>query len=391
MHGKSIFMYYPRFIEKEVIRSLKNNPVTAIIGSRQSGKSTMAHKLVNQLTEDHVFLDLERHSDLSALDNAEWFFKNNKGKLICLDEIQRKPEIFPLIRSLVDEWGDNGHFLVLGSASRDLIKQSSETLAGRISYKKLNPFNLTETKGDFSIEDYIIRGGFPRSLLRGEEVSLEWREDFISTFLERDLMQWSGFSTLTMRKLWRMLAVENGNIVNYNRLACSLGISAPTVKNHIELLAATFMLNILPPYLPNIGKRLIKSPKIYLNDIGISNALLGIGSFNELSSHPSKGTAWETLVLSNLMSVFPNYEFSFYRTSHGAEIDIILRKGRKIIAVECKSSSSPKLTKGGLIALKDINPDFTLVICPVDKIWQISDNIYVGSITDAINKIQESS
>ena len=207
MQCKTYGMYISRIIEKQLISTLANNPVTGIIGPRQCGKSTLAKKILEQY-KNVIYLDVERPSDLQKLSDAEWFFSSNKDCLFCIDEIQRKPELFPLIRSLVDEWDMNGKFLILGSASRDLLRQSSESLAGRISYIQLSPFLWNELDESDTIEAYINKGGFPRSFLQdNSDFSFKWREDFISSFLERDLLQWSGFSTETMRRLWQMLDV----------------------------------------------------------------------------------------------------------------------------------------------------------------------------------------
>jgi uncharacterized protein len=383
-------MYYRRKLEKEIIESIEHNPVTAILGPRQCGKSTLAKYIAEEIDSNILYLDLERPSDLQKLDDPEWFLSTQKDKLICLDEIQRIPELFPLIRSLVDEWGENSHFLVLGSASKDLIKQSSESLAGRISYKQLSPFLWDEIKESYSLEDYLVRGGFPRSTLaQDENISYKWREDFITTFLERDLMLWSGFSPVTMRKLWQMLAHLNGQIINYSTLARSLGVSNTTAKNYTEMLASAFMVTLLQPYLPNLGKRLVKSPKIFLNDTGISNALLGIESFEQLSGHPSMGAIWENMVLSNLMGTFPGCHFYFYRTGHGAEIDLILENKGRIIAVECKASLSPRLEKGTFSAIEDMNPDLILVVSPVKSGWSMRSGVMVVNLDEAIDKIKE--
>jgi len=382
-------MYYTREIENEILQSIANNPVSAIVGPRQCGKSTLARHIAEKTGNEYLYLDLERPSDIKKLDDAEWFLGSQKNKLICLDEIQRKPELFPLLRSLADQWGGNGRFLVLGSASRDLLKQSSESLAGRISYKRLTPFLYNELKDIFQLQDYLSRGGFPRSLLAvDDKQSFEWREDFISTFLERDLLLWSGFSPATMRKLWQMLANLNGQIVNYSLLGSSLGVSHTTVRNYIELLNSTFMVQLLPPFLTNTGKRLIKSPKVYLNDIGISNALLQIPDFEQLAGHPSFGSAWETLVLINLTASFPHFNFLFYRTSHGAKIDIIVENGQKRIAVECKAGLSPKLSFGTFTAIEDVKPLLTLVVAPVDKGWSMKKGIDVVNINEATTMIR---
>ena len=383
-------MYYTREIENEILESIAYNPVTAIVGPRQCGKSTLARHIAEKTGNEYLYLDLERPSDINKLDNAEWFLGSQKNKLICLDEIQRKPDLFPLLRSLVDQWGGKGHFLILGSASRDLLKQSSESLAGRISYKRLTPFLYNELKDFFQLQDYLSKGGFPRSLLASDnKQSFEWREDFISTFLERDLLLWSGFSPETMRKLWQMLANLNGQPVNYSMLGSSLGVSHTTVRNYVELLSSTFMLQLLPSFTASVGKRLVKSPKVYLNDIGITNALLRVPDFEQLAGHPSFGAAWESVVLINLTASFPQFNFFFYRTSHGAEIDIIVENGRKRIAVECKAGMLPKLSIGTYTAVEDIQPQVTLVVAPVDKGWSMKKDIEVVNISEAITIIRD--
>ena len=383
-------MYYTREIENEILESIAYNPVTAIVGPRQCGKSTLARHIAEKTGNEYIYLDLERPSDINKLDNAEWFLGSQKNKLICLDEIQRKPDLFPLLRSLVDQWGGKGHFLILGSASRDLLKQSSESLAGRISYKRLTPFLYNELKDFFQLQDYLSKGGFPRSLMASDnKQSFEWREDFISTFLERDLLLWSGFSPETMRKLWQMLANLNGQPVNYSMLGSSLGVSHTTVRNYVELLFSTFMLQLLPSFTASVGKRLVKSPKVYLNDIGITNALLRVPDFEQLAGHPSFGAAWESVVLINLTASFPQFNFFFYRTSHGAEIDIIVENGRKRIAVECKAGMLPKLSIGTYTAVEDIQPQVTLVVAPVDKGWSMKKDIEVVNISEAITIIRD--
>lgn len=381
--------YLKRLITTEVEEGLKHSPVTAVIGPRQSGKSTLTRHL---LTYDRPFLylDLEKPSDLRKLDEPEWFFISQKEKLICIDEVQRKPDLFPLIRSMVDEWGENGHFLVLGSASRDLLRQSSESLAGRITYKQLTPFLWEEVKDHISSEHYLTAGGFPRSLLQKiPEVSYQWREDFIATFLERDLLQWSGFSPQTMRRLWLMLAHNNGQTVNLSTIGGSLGISHTTVRNYLDLLQETFMVYILPPFISNTGKRLVKSPKVYIADTGIISALLGLSDFNQLAGHPVFGSLWESLVITNLKGIFPRAELSFYRTSNGAEVDILLRLSGKLIAIECKSSLSPVLSRGSYTAIGDIAPVHTFVVAPVSQSYPLKPGITVVSLSDLFKGIQE--
>lgn len=379
-------MYIHRYLEPSVLKSLQNFPVTAVTGPRQCGKSTLVKHLLEAYPES-IYLDLERPSDLRKLDDAEWFLTSQKDKLICIDEIQRQPELFPLIRSLVDEWNRPGCFLILGSASRDLLKQSSETLAGRISYKRLTPFLWEELENDFSIERYFSAGAFPRSLLTDdEEISFEWRESFITTFLERDLLQWAGFTPTTMRRLWQMLAHVNGQTANYSTLASSLGVTSTTVKNYIDLLTGTYMVEIVPPYISNLGKRLVKSPKVYISDSGITAALLGLRNFEELSGHPAFGSIWEQIVLSNLKGLYPDADFFYYRTTNGAEIDFVVKIKNAVFAIECKASYSPVLSKGNYLALEDIAPTHTFVVTPSPDSWPMKEGIDVVSLAELKTK-----
>ena len=379
-------MYINRLLEGEVREALKDFPVVAILGPRQVGKSTLAKYLWEELPEDRrVYLDLELPSDLAKLEDAEWFFSQNKGKLICIDEIQRKADLFPVIRSLTDSWGGNGHFLILGSASMDLIRQSSETLAGRISFHYLGPFAYEEVKGRYSLEEYILRGGFPRSLLaRNIEVSMRWRENFITTFIERDLSNWFQVSTGNVRRLWQMLAHWSGQVLNYSSLSNSLDISSITVKRYLDLLQGTYMLHVLPPYLANVGKRLVKSPKVYLADSGLMLTFLGITDFNHLLGHSSLGRVWETVVLANLKVYFPFYQVYFYRTAQGTEIDFVLTYGDRLWALECKASLSPALRKGNKMAMKDIGARKLLVVAPVKKGWRMQEGIFVVSLEEML-------
>jgi uncharacterized protein len=377
-------MYISRILEKQLISSIANNPVTGIIGPRQCGKSTLAKKILEQY-KNVIYLDLERPSDLQKLNDAEWFFSSNKDSIFCIDEIQRKADLFPLIRSLVDEWKINGKFLILGSASRDLLRQSSESLAGRISYLQLSSFLWEEVKELNTIEVYINKGGFPKSFLQDDnDVSFKWREDFISTFLERDLSQWSGFSTETMRRLWQMIAHINGQTVNYSVFGKSLGVSNVTVRNYIDLLHATFMLEVIPPYTSNLGKRLVKAPKVYISDSGISAALLQLQSFEQLIGNPVIGSLWEQIVLTNLKGHFPSVQYYFYRTSAGAEMDFVIKLKNKIYAIECKSGVSPSLTKGNFNAIDDIRPLQTFVVAPVKTGWAMKKNIQVVSLQELV-------
>jgi predicted AAA+ superfamily ATPase len=374
-----------RFLSGQIQESLKNFPVTAITGPRQCGKSTLAKQLIKDFPQA-VFLDLERPSDNAKLDNAEWFLSSQKDKLICIDEIQRRPNLFPLIRSLADEWNKPGCFLILGSASRDLLRQSSESLAGRIVYKRLTPFLWNEVASVTTMEHYMAAGAFPRSILAArEKTSLEWRTEFITTFLERDLLQWSRFSPAAMRNLWRMLAHMNGASANYSMLASSLGISHSSVKNYINLLASAYMVEVVPPYFSNMGKRLVKAPKIYLADSGITAALLGLQSFDDLAGHPCFGFVWEQIVLSHIRAFMPFADVCYYRTSNGAEIDFVVTTQNNVFAVECKASYAPVLSKGNFSAIEDIAPAHTFVVIPSGENWAMKKGINVISLADLQN------
>ena len=381
-------MYLNRIIEKSVIESINNFPVTAVIGPRQCGKSTLVKHIISTKKTDMLYLDLERPSDLQKLEHAEWFLSSQKDMLICIDEIQRKPELFPLIRSLVDEWNRPGCFVVLGSASRDLLRQSSESLAGRIVYKQLTPFLFSEISDQYTIEQYLECGGFPRSILsKNTQTSFEWRQSFISTFLERDLLQWIHFTPITMQRLWRMLAHLNGQTVNYSHLGNALSVSNQTVKNYIDLLESAYMLHVVQPYLSNLGKRLVKSPKVYVADAGIVATLLNIKSWDELSGHPSFGAIWEQIVFSNIQGRFPDAEIFYYRTIGGAEIDFVVKLNNQVFAVECKASFTPSLSKGNYVAIEDIAPKHTFIVTPSPDCWAMNKGIDVVSIEKLPDKL----
>jgi len=295
-----------------------------------------------------------------------------------------------VIRSLADEWNVNGSFLILGSASRELLQQSSESLAGRITYKKLMPFLWDEIKDFDSLEKYFAHGGFPRSALaQDSETSYEWRNNFISTFLERDLLQWRGVTPVTMQRLWKMLAHLNGQTADYSKLAKSLGVSAVTVKNYIDLLESTFMVDVIPPYFSNLGKRLVKAPKIYITDSGITSTLLELHNFEEMAGHPSFGSIWEQIVLSNMKELFPEASFYFYRTSNGAEVDFVMKIKELVFTIECKASVAPKLSKGHFYACQDIHPSHSFVAAPIKKGWAMKPKIDVVSLSELETKLRD--
>lgn len=376
--------FIPRQLQYEVDACLEDFPAVAILGPRQCGKSTLARHIIKNAGET-VYLDLELPSDIIKLSEPELFFRQHPEKLICLDEIQRMPDIFPVLRGVIDANRINGRFLILGSASPELLRQSAETLAGRIAYLALTPLLLHEilpSAPKNTLSDYWLRGGFPESFLsRNNGVSSRWRENFIRIFLERDIPQ-LGFSipAATLRRVWQICAHNSGQIFNASRLGTGIGVSHTTMKKYIDLLSGTFMLRVLPPFLPNLEKRLVKSPKIYLRDTGILHSLLRIDSMDDLLGHPALGPSWETLVIENVCAMMPEWDAYFYRTSAGAEIDLVMTRGSQKIAVECKASEAPKVGRGFWNGLADLNIEQAWVIAPVHDTYPIAKNVMVSSL-----------
>jgi predicted AAA+ superfamily ATPase len=294
------------------------------------------------------------------------------------------PNIFPLIRSLVDLKEYKSKFLILGSASPELLKQSSESLAGRIIYYTLTPFLLEEISAKYTFNKFHLRGGFPNSLLaKSDKFAFLWLENFISTFLERDLKLF-GFDipSDTMHRLWRMLAHCNGQLLNSSKLGNSMGLSHTTIRKYIDILKYTYMTRVLKPYHINIKKRLVKSPKIYVKDTGILHSLLKIYSYEDIYNHPVYGSSFETMVIENIISKFKDFDPYFYRNSNGNEIDLLLVKGQKIIAIKIKASTAPKLNKGFFIAIEDVKASKAFVIGDIEIPYQLKNDIMVYNLED---------
>lgn len=349
-----------RLLHDSIENSLKGFPVCGLLGSRQTGKSTLARAIVAERGEKAIYLDLERASDIAKLSEPELYLGRYSDRLIVLDEVQRKPEIFPLLRSLSDEWRRNGAFLVLGSASPSLIRQSSESLAGRIRYHELPPFTLEEVGKDAeTIQRLWVRGGYPRSFLaESDKASFEWRSAFARTYLERDIPQLGiQIPASTLERFWSMVAHVHGNLWNASSIAQSLGVSPPTARHYLDILQDTFVVRQLQPYHVNTKKRLVKSPKIYLRDSGLLHTVLRMPTISDILGNPSAGASWEGFVIEQIitMSVSPADRFYFYRTSGGAEIDLVyLPPSRPPVAVEIKLSSSPSVSRGFKEGFKDL-------------------------------------
>jgi len=391
MHG-----YLHRELYSRIRKKLNSSPVVAILGPRQCGKTTLVRHLATQESElqsNTVFLDLESPRDAAKLQHdAETFFYSHHQELICLDEIQRSPELFAIMRSVIDQNNRNAQFIVLGSASPELIRQSSESLAGRISYLELTPFLWQELSEERScdFQKFWLQGGFPGSVLQtDEEESLDWRLNYIQTYLERDLpVLGINLATPAMRRLWQMCAHLQGQTLNMSQLANSLGISQHKVRGYLDVLQQTYLIRQLQPYESNVKKRLVKSPKLYIRDTGLLHALLDVQSFDDLLGHPVFGASWEGLVIENIVSSLPRWQAFFYRTSHGAEMDLILKKGTRLIAIECKASSAPKVSRGFWSAKEDLNPEFSFVVAPVEEAYSIAVDVLVCNLSEVLKRLQ---
>lgn len=366
-------------------KALAQFPAVALLGPRQAGKTTLARS-VGSNHANSLYLDLERPSDLAKLADPELFLSRHADQLVVLDEIQRQPDLFSVLRALVDENRRPGRFLLLGSASPQLLRQTSESLAGRISFHELAPFDVSEIRlGHTGIGVFWLRGGYPLSwLAESDEASLAWRESFIITHLERDIPAFGiRIPGPTLHRFWRMLAHLHGQMWNASRLASGFGVSAPTVQHYLEILEATYMVRRLPPLHVNLGKRLVKSPKIYLRDSGLLHALLGIRNLDELAGHPVVGASWEGWVLEQIAQLLsPQWQLSFYRTATGAEMDVVAERGERRIGFEIKLSSAPSLSKGFWSAMKDLQLEQAYVVAPVETGYPIAEQVEVLPAVD---------
>lgn len=390
--GFDLQRYVPREQEQEVVFSLNSFPVTTLLGPRQCGKSTLAKHIIAE-RNNTIFLDLERPSDLRKLTDPELFFHTHAEKLVCIDEVQIGPDLYPILRAAVDDSRRPGQFFLLGSASQELIRKSSESLAGRIHYIELTPFTCPEllaANPDYrtKLMEIWLRGGFPESLLAvSESVSLTWREDFIRTFLERDVPQFGfSLSAQVMRRFWTMIAHSHGQLMNYSKLGQAIGVTHPTIKRYRDLLEQTYMVRSLQPYSANIKKRMVKTDKVYIRDSGILHALLEIDTLDNLLGHPVVGSSWEGFCIEQILAAKPGWRASFYRTSSGEEIDLILERGQKKLAFEFKASMSPKVSRGFSGTLEVLRPDHTWIVAPVSDSYPLQPDV---TVTDILTVLQE--
>jgi uncharacterized protein len=364
-----------RLARARVQALLEQFPAVALLGPRQVGKTTLALSLADRLGAKALYLDLELPSDRAKLTDPELYLAQHENRLVILDEIHRAPGIFAVLRSLIDRWRrkgrKNGHFLLLGSASIDLLHQSAESLAGRIAYQELEPLSVREVAAldPGSIDRLWVRGGFPESFLApDDQASFTWRQSFIQTYLERDVPALGPrIPAETLRRYWQMLAHNQGQMLNAARIASGLGVSGHTVARYLDIMVDLLLVRRLQPWTANIGKRLVRTPKVYVRDTGLLHALLGIQSQEDLLGHPVVGPSWEGMLLENILDALPSSAQScFYRTSAGAEIDLVIEVSRKERwAIEMKRSvSSPAPGKGFYIGAEDVRASRRIVLYP---------------------------
>lgn len=383
-----------RHLSTRLISALAESPAVALLGPRQVGKTTLAHAVAD--TRASIYLDLESETDRAKLAEPELYLAQHADKLVILDEIQRTPQLFQSLRGLIDTGRragkDKGRFLVLGSASIDLLRQSSETLAGRIRYLELEPLDAVEV-GSELLPALWLRGGFPDSLLApSDAASLRWRRDFIRTYLERDIPQLGPrIPAETLRRFWTMLAHAQGSLLNAAALARSLAVDGKTVASYLDLLVDLLLVRRLPPWFGNVRKRLVRSPKVYVRDSGLVHALLGIEDTESLLSHPVAGASWEGLAIESLIAAAPEgAEASFVRTSTGAEIDLLLHLpgNRGLWAIEIKRSLAPKLERGFHVARETVGPDICRVVYGGDERFPMGEGVEAASLIDVCKELR---
>ncbi len=369
-----------RRLKERLVHLLDRTPAVGLLGPRQAGKTTLALEIAEG--RPAVYLDLESAPDRARLSDPDRYFADHEAELVVLDEVHRVPELFQTLRGVIDRGRRSGRrtgrFLLLGSAAIDLLKQSGESLAGRISYLELAPFDALEVPAR-DLDRLWARGGFPESFLaRDDASSLQWRRDFVRTYLERDIPQLGPrIPAETLRRFWTMLAHTQGQLLNAANLARALGVSGVTVASYLDLLVDLLLVRRLPAWHRNDGKRLVKSPKVYVRDTGIAHALLGLGTKDDILGHPVAGQTWETLAIETLIAAAPDgTEASFYRTTAGAEIDLVLRlPGDRLWAIEVKRSSAPKVEKGFHFACDDLGPKKRFVVYPGTERFSLGNRI----------------
>ena len=384
-------MIIERQITKQVLKNLTYFPVVGIVGPRQVGKTTLAKILQQNLNTPSLHLDLELQEDLYKLDNPQAYLQMNAEKCIIIDEIQRLPSIFPLLRALIDQDRRPARFIILGSASPEMVRHSSESLAGRIAYSELTPFSLLEAQsGGFNQSQHWFLGGFPNALMAPDnDFAKTWLQNFIYTFMEKDIrLLGYDINIPTMDRLLKMLSHLHSSMLNVSDLSRSIGISVPTINKYLDLLEGGFLVRRLQPYFANIGKRLIKTPKIYLRDTGILHSLANISSFDALFGNPLIGASWEGYVIEQIYRCleYRTWNFYYYRTQVGAEVDLVLiSPSGKMTCIEIKSSNNPALSKGFYQSVADLKPHFQYIITPSSEKLINTEGVTICSLLHFLN------
>ncbi|MEA1877938.1 MAG: ATP-binding protein [Bacteroidota bacterium] len=378
-----------RKLRDQLLDFLDYFPVIGIVGPRQVGKTTFIKQNLHNFKKDCIYIDLESPEDYNKLYDAELFLKSLEDKTVIIDEIQLRPELFPILRSLVDRQRVPGRFIVLGSASPDLIRDSSESLAGRIVYLEINPFDIVELYKIKTYEQLWLRGGFPNAILQEDEnISTHWMRSFIQTYIERDLpILGLGAPIKTIERLWLMLAHVNGNLLNYTQISNSLGVSLNSVKSYIQFFEKAYLIRTLQPFHINTKKRLVKSPKIFFRDTGILHHLLRLYTRDDLFGHPNAGNSWEAFVIQQIINNLPlTVDTYFYRTQDGSEIDLIINRGINVLAaIEIRHSNAPKLSKGNTLAINTIQSQRNFIITPSSDDYPIKENVQVCNLNRFID------
>lgn len=379
-----------RLLIPDILKRLDSFPITGIIGSRQVGKTTLAKQIIPLIAKEVIYLDLESISDYQKLDNPELYLDQHYEKCVIIDEVQNKPDLFPVLRSIIDRDRKPGRFIILGSASPEMLRQSSESLAGRISYIQLHPLNLKEILDYYKIYNHWFIGGFPLAIINSDfEMSKQWLNDFISSYIQRDLPTLGlAANPILIRRLWTMLAHLNGHLINYSDIGRSLQISSPTIKTYIDFFESSFLVRRLQPFFINIKKRMVKSPKIYLTDTGILHRLLNIADFESLQAYPLIGNSWESYAINQIDALLnANLELYYYRTKDGSELDLVFVKSLKPIATaEIKYTSSPSLSAGNTRAINTLGTENNYIITPASDDYLARENVRVCSLPEFINK-----
>jgi uncharacterized protein len=383
-----------RQITKQLLATIAQVPAVVLLGARQVGKTTLATTIAKEI--DSIYLDLEAPEDLLKLSDPTSFLSAHADKLVIMDEIQRSPELFPVLRGLIDKNREQGRkadqFLLLGSASMDLMRQSSESLAGRISYIEMSGLNLWEIdRNQRDRQTLWLRGGFPDSYLAtDDDLAMDWLENLIRTYLERDIPQ-MGFRVpaARLRRLWTMLAHLQGETINYSKLASNLEVDAKTVSSYIDILADLLLVRRLYPWHANVKKRLVKSPRYYVRDSGILHRLLGINSYDELLSNPVLGKSWEGFVVENILSVLPSRaETYFYRTAAGAEVDLVVKMpSSEIWAIEIKHGVAPKIGKHYSQTCDDVGATHKYILYGGDDEFPVGSDVTIISLQGLMKKL----